>query len=396
MRHPTISSDYETVRLKWPSWLPKKCPHCQSSVKYLYADNGKLVHTLTGIVYQVMTYYACSNDKCPYFHQEFCPVPRYDYGERSYGADVFREIADEFLLYRSPIESIHLKLTTRYTLKISERTVTRICDDILNLKAYNIDQNTKSMLRANPFVILGIDGQDPGKNGKALWLFMDLLTNRVLFTCVIDSINYILLHEMIEQIKAEYNVDILGFVSDKQNTLVKCCATFYKDIPHQFCQYHFRRNTWNHLEMLDSNIFLPLKKKLSSLYIHTANATATVYFEGLGNRSVKEVFAPIDQDFQKMLKIRNKTFKQLRGIWLYQTVKKYVHGMQEQAKKMDPSLRMTIIFKRTYEAIIPELDKLAPNYTEIVAIYPFFREITDILNQTELKGIEQQVLLDEV
>ncbi len=396
MRHPTISSDYETIRLKWPSWLPKICPHCQSSIKYRYADNGKLVHTLTGVINQIITYYVCTNENCPYFHQPFCPFPRYDYGERSYGADVFREIAEELLLYRSSIESIYLKLTTRYTLKISKRTVSRICDDILNLKAYQIDQNTKSMLEENPCIVLGIDGQDPGKNGKSLWLFMDLLTNRVIFTCVVDSINHVILHGMIEQIKAEYDVEILGFVSDKQNLLVKCCAMFYEDIPHQFCQYHFRRNTWNHLEMLDSNIFLPLKKILSKLYIHTANATVTVHFEGLGNRSVREVFAPIDQDFQKMLKMRNKTFKQLRGLWLYQTVKKYIQGMQLQAKKMDPSLRITIIFKRTYEVISAKLEKLTPFYTELVTIYPFFGEITEILNQTELKGIEQQVLLDEV
>jgi hypothetical protein len=80
----------------------------------------------------------------------------------------------------------------------------------------------------------------------------------------------------------------------------------------------------------------------------------------------------------------------------YQTVKKYVQGMQQQAKKMDPSLRVTIIFKRTYEGIIAKLEKLTPYYTELVTIYPFFSEITELLNQTEVKGIEQQVLLDEV
>ena len=91
--------EYETIRLRWPSWLPKKCPHCQSSVQYRYADNGKRVHTLTGIVNQITTYYVCTKDSCAYSRQPFCPELRLDYGERIYGSDVFREIVEDFFFF---------------------------------------------------------------------------------------------------------------------------------------------------------------------------------------------------------------------------------------------------------------------------------------------------------
>jgi len=396
MQYPSKSSEYETHRLKWPDWLPRVCPQCQAKVKFKYADNGKKIHTLYGIVYQIVCFYSCTDEKCSLYQQPFNPNPRFDYSERYYGADVFREISEEFLLYKSSINSIYLKLKEKFNVSISERTVARICDDILNLKAYSIDQNTKAMLQGNSMVLLGLDGQDPGKNGKALWIFMDVLRNRVLYTWIVDSINYQRLHEVIEEITAEYGIKLMGFVSDKQNTIVKCCKTYYPDIPHQFCQYHFLRNTWNHLETLDSNLFLSLKKVLNSLYIHKANSTAKIHFEGIGKRSVREMFQPVEKDFQTMLKIRNKTFKQLRGFWLYVQLKEYTENMREQAKKMDNSLRIIKIFNRTWKAILEELDKYSSIFRQISVIQPLFVEVFHILNDSQAEWLEQQVMLDEI
>ncbi len=56
MNRATFSEEYETVRVGYPSELNHVCPVCRSKVKYRYPDNGKLVHTLEGDVYQVVNF----------------------------------------------------------------------------------------------------------------------------------------------------------------------------------------------------------------------------------------------------------------------------------------------------------------------------------------------------
>ncbi|MCK5344550.1 MAG: hypothetical protein KAR20_14150, partial [Candidatus Heimdallarchaeota archaeon] len=99
MKYKSFSDEYETKRLPWPNWLPQTCPFCGSGIRHLYADNGKKVHTLDGIIYQIINYYQCINTDCISLQKPFNPHMRFDYSSREYGSDVFRFIAEEFLLY---------------------------------------------------------------------------------------------------------------------------------------------------------------------------------------------------------------------------------------------------------------------------------------------------------
>lgn len=239
-------------------------------MKYRYPDNGKLVHSLEGDVYQVVNLYSCTNENCELNKVAFNPSPRFDYSNRHFGADVFSLIAEEFLLYKQKPDQIHLRFTLKYRLDISIDTVRRIGDYILKLKALNIDEKTVELVKKQGFILLALDGQDPGGDAPSIWCFIDLCSNRILATRKFDSLDHETLRDTIEEITELYGVKIIGWVSDKQNVITKCHDTFYPEIPHQYCQYHFLRNIWNHLIALDSNIFLPLKKALNSLYIHTA------------------------------------------------------------------------------------------------------------------------------
>lgn len=63
MNRATFSEEYETVRVGYPSELNHACHVCRSNVKYRYPDNGKLVYTLEGDVYQVVNLYQVVNFK---------------------------------------------------------------------------------------------------------------------------------------------------------------------------------------------------------------------------------------------------------------------------------------------------------------------------------------------
>ena len=381
MRYKTNSEEYKTIRVGFPKELNLKCPLCEFDVKFQYANDGKLVHTLDGDINQIVNLYKCTNGECEFHDKAFNPAPRFDYGDRYYGADVFRLIAEEFLIYDLKPEQIYKRLTKKYQLSISPETVNRICDDVLMLKSLKIDEKTLQLIRKQGYILLGLDGQDPGGDAPALWNFMDLISNRVLATRKFDSLDYKTLHRHIEEICEVYGVKVIGWVSDKQNVIVKCHDEFYSDIPHQYCQYHFLRNTWNHLAALDSNIYMPLKKTITGLYIHTASKNSTVYFENVGKVSIREVFKNTDKDLQVMIKARNKVFKELRGVWLYEKLTEYVDKMEKVLKDLDPNLRFTKILTRTATTLRAALDNVKCHYDDVCELNDDFQQIRQIFGK---------------
>ena len=141
MNRKTYSEKHETVRISYPKELNKAFIVCGSKEKFKYPDGGKLVHTLEGDIYQVMNYYACTNEVCELSEKAFNPKPIFDYGDGYFGADVFRLVADESLLFNQKLGQIHHRLITNYQLDISSATIARMCDDILKLKCPKMKGN---------------------------------------------------------------------------------------------------------------------------------------------------------------------------------------------------------------------------------------------------------------
>jgi len=398
MNLPAYSDDYDYVRIFYPSKLDHKCPLCQYPVVHMYADAGKLVHCLEGDIYQVVELYCCTNSDCKCSKRPFNPSPRFDYGNRYYGADVFRFVANEFLppLNLKP-EQIKNRMYRMYPyFQISLATINRMCDDILKVKSFNIDLKTHKIIQEQGFILLGMDGQDPGTNAPAVWAFMDLIVNRILASVKFDTLDHNILHDFLTSLEAYYGVPILGWVTDKQNVITKCHDTFYVDIPHQYCQYHFQTHLWNHIECLDSKIFLPLKKSITKLYIHSASLSKTVDFEILGKKSVREVFKPIDLDLQSMIRMRNKRFKSLRGLWLFDKLTDYIKRARESMLEINSELRVAKIMNKTFNDLQTKLDEVHNIYEEVSNFNNWFQKINNLFNQEQITWQEKQRQLDLV
>ncbi len=396
MKHETESDEYDTCRLSWPDDLDRKCPICGAKIRFCGSDDGKLVHTLEGTIHQVVNLYRCTSATCLLHERAFNLHPRFDYGKRRYGADVFRLVAEELLVIHSRPEQIWQRLTLKHGVDISERTVSRMCDDVANLKAHQVDQRTRELLAADPQVLLGFDGQEPGEGGKVLWMFLDLLKNRVLHTCVADSMDHEALRREIEWFRASLGITFAGWVSDKQGSIVKCHDLYYPAVPHQYCQFHFLRNTWKHAEALDSNIFLPLQKALNHLYIHAVAKDVEVDFEGVGRKAVREVFAPIERDFRSMLHKRNVTFEGLRGIWLYDTLAAYAAKMRAILRGLDPAYRLARIYRQTLEGVDEALKGVETAVSDSRLLFGLFQDVRQALGDPARPWLEQQVAMDDV
>jgi len=147
---------------------------------------------------------------------------------------------------------------------------------------------------------------------------------------------------------------------------------------------------------LDCNVYLPLRKTVNGLYIHAASKNTAVYFEGIGNLPVREVFKEVDADLQVMIKARNKTFKELRGVWLFEQLGAYVDKMDALARHMDPTFRFTIIFARTAAILRAKLEEVRDKYEEACLLFGLFGEIREELKDPGRSWLDQQDALDEI
>ncbi len=219
---------------------------------------------------------------------------------------------------------------------------------------------------------------------------MNLISNRVLTTRKFESLDYKILYRNIEEIFKFYGVKIIGWVSDKQNAITKWHDTFYQDIPHQHCQYHFLKNKWNYLASLECNIYMSLKKTIGGLYIHIASKNTIIYFENVGKVTIREVFKNTDKDLQVMIKLRNKVLKKLRGARLYEKLTEYVNKIDDVLKDLDPYFQFTKFLNRKASTLKGALNDVKRYYDDVCELNLYFQQIRQIFGENKSSKEEKE------
>ncbi|MHA1612889.1 MAG: hypothetical protein ACTSYU_12605 [Promethearchaeota archaeon] len=396
MYRPSNSDSYNTDYLAWPDHISRRCNICGTPLKFAHADNGKLIHTLDGDIQQVAYKYTCPNEKCENFKRYFNPAPRYDYDQHYFGKDVLNRISREIFVFKQNPGQIHLRLTLDYSLNISLRTVQRMYNDCILVKADRIDKNTEEQITDNKGIVMAADAQDPGAGMDAIWLFTDCLTGRVFHTKQSKTMPSEKLQIEIQGILAKFNTPLLGFVSDKQGSIVTCMKNYFPQVPHQYCTWHFASHLWDHMEFFDAKIYASLKSGLTNLYIHGLSTTTKAYFAGSGKLYVREVFAEIDNDLQKLLKYRSKRFRSLRGLAIYRSLKRFVKDMEETGTQITANDRFGKIFFRTIDVLKVLLESVQERFFESLFMYDTFKVIYFLLYMPILERADRQQQLDHV
>ena len=396
MYRPSSSDSYHTEYLAWPDLVSRRCNCCGIPLKFAHADNGKLIHTLQGDIHQIVYYYTCPNEKCGQHNQYINPAPRYDYEKNYYGKDVINLVSREIFIFKQNPEQIHLRLTLNYSLDISLRTVQRMYNDCILVKAGQIDRKTEEEICGNKGIILAADGQDPGSGLDAIWLFTDCLSGRVLHTQQTKAMPSNKLQEVVHQILKKYQTSLLGFVSDKQNSLVKCLQVYFPQVPHQYCTWHFAGHLWDHLEVFDSQIYTFLKSGINRLYIHSKSSTSQAFFEGHGKLLIRNVFQEIDGDLQKLLKFRSKRFQSLRGLAIYRSLKRYIKDMNKGLSHFTRSTRFEKIYQKTLEILQHLVEEVQERFFEALFMYDTFKVLYQLLYMPNLERANRQQQLDNV
>ena len=313
-----------TRYVTYPSEMNYSCPLCDSHASYAYSSSGHSYIDFNGYFNDFVRYYECTNPQCPLHSEPFNPAPPQVLPYKRYSLSVWKWIAQEAKIYKEKPKNIRKRIRKKFRISISEGTIRNCIKEIDSFLSHEIDKRTKEILKEQGKILIALDGQKPDDEGNALWLFVDLISNRVLDVKILSTADADTLHDCIENILKTYDVELLGGVSDKQGSIRAMRETYYEDLPWQYCHFHFLQNAWRPMAAKDANLHKRLKKSVHGLYILSASKTSKVNFEGIGKRSVRTVFEKVEKQLRAILKEYTRKFKKLRGITTYENLKQYV------------------------------------------------------------------------
>ena len=387
-----IKSKYIT----YPEELNHKCIACGSQVEFCYPSGG---HTYAGFfnkIKEIRKFYRCTNLECDLFNKTFNPTPLNVLPFKRYSLAVWKWIAKEAKIYGQKPVQICERIQGEFGVEISEGTIRNYINEIDVYLSNEIDKKTLEIVSTQGEIILALDGQKPDDKGAALWLFVDLLSNRVLKICLLNSADHLTLHSKVEQILKAYGVKLKALISDKQNSIVKMRDRFYPKVPHQYCHFHFLQNLWNHIEVKDGNLHKKLKKVVNNLYIVSAAKSVKINFDGLGKASIREVFHEVEIVLKSIIKAQSRKFKRLRGINVYEKVSSFVNETEQILLTEDTDHKVVELMKRTSDSLRRSLDEFKEQYEVCVELNKSFQVIRKALRKEPKRDGKNAINLSEV
>ena len=208
-----------------------------------------------------------------------------------------------------------------------------------------------------------------------MWLFVDLISNRVLKIIILESADHETLYALVEEILTIYEIELVGQVSDKQGSIVKMRDTYYAEIPHQYYHFHFLQNLWNHIEIKNGNLHKELSKTVNNLHILTFSKTSKIFFEGIGKAPIREVFREVEQSLRTLVKAKTRKFEHLRGIEVYERLHRYVEEMDQVLAAEDPDRKIVQLMNKTADSLHDPLKETENRYKACIELYGAFQSI---------------------
>jgi len=379
MRYSPSEPGLQTKYIRHPADLEGNCFCCGHALEDAYVTAGHRYHDFAGDVNEIRYLMRCTNSACILYNRPYNSTPSEVLPFKQNSFAVWKWIAEEAILYNQNPEQIHNRILERFELNISKNTIRNYIDEIEVLVSHEIDEKTRKLLKIQGIIILALDGQKPEENGKALWLFVDLLSNRILKVVILESADSETLHKLVEDILNDFQVKLVGLVSDKQNNLTKLHDDWYSDVPHQYCHFHFLQNIWNHIEVKDTALRTILAKGIKKLYICSVSKQVTRNFEALGTQQVREVFKKIEQKLRRIVKGQTKKFEKLGGVNSYHDLMAYWEELERKLNTEQNKTKDHQILIKTANDIKQILQDTQNVYEDCITLQQVFEAIREWL-----------------
>lgn len=247
--------------------LTDRCPDCGGYLRCDYR-NHRTITCLGQILQLHLSIRRCHNPACPRYCRPYRPEAEGSLAlpGHEFGLEVIALIGSLRYRQHRSVPEIHQDLLSRGVV-ICERTVTNLLDRYDELLAVRLTDSgrLRGILTQQKRVILALDGLQPDVGHEVLWVLRDCLSGEVLLARSLLSSTKQDLVKLIEEVRHDLPVPIIGAISDGQHSIRNAVACALPGVPHQLCHFHYLREAARPIYEADRHAKKELKKRVRGI-----------------------------------------------------------------------------------------------------------------------------------
>lgn len=241
----------------------RACPQCGAR-RHVRCSRKRSIHTLSGSLRLIVKLVQCCHKQCD-FTKTFAPEQEAEYAMPRWGIgwDVFCWIGQRRFSRHWSVPQIRLELVDSYDIALSDDAIEDHIASYQNMVAarHRDLQKMQEAYREADEVVLSIDGLQPEKGHETLYVVREVTRNRVWFaepllSSATDEIRKLFVRA--KQLAESLNLNVVLWISDKQDAFLKCIGEEFPGVPHRYCENHFFRDLAQPVVEIDSTA----KKKM--------------------------------------------------------------------------------------------------------------------------------------
>ncbi|MHA1229535.1 MAG: hypothetical protein ACTSPQ_02710 [Candidatus Helarchaeota archaeon] len=254
-------------------------------------------------------------------------------------------------------------------------------------------EETKRLFSKNGEIFLMLNGQKLNKKDHMLWTFIDTITDRILHMAYLMTSNSKIFSEIMLKIQDKYVVPIKSIVFNHQLSLVKTLKEAFPGFPHQYCHFHFLKNSSRSISPFDLHLHVELAKCLNKLAYYRLNAPDIDFIINNTTYNIKNMVSMILEDITRPINRKSRNFDFFNGFELYNYQKKFIDMIkiiQSLISDNNKFYKILLKIENTIKIVLKQNKNLYNNVRQLAHL---FNEIRDILsaqnkNSNEVKKRE--------
>ena len=246
------------------------CPACGRRMR-IRCDRTRIVHTFAGPVRLAAKLLQCRNTKCT-TGRTFAPEEEAEYAMPRWGIgwDVFCWMGQRRFARHWSVCQIRHELADSYDIPLSDDAIEDHLASYQNMVAARHQDVGEMELayRDTNKVVLTIDGLQPEKGHETLYVVREATRNRVWFAEPLLSGTTAEIRKLFvraKQLARMLRLNVVLWISDKQDAFLKCVAGEFPGVPHRYCENHFFRDLAKPVFDLDSTAKTRMRGKIRGL-----------------------------------------------------------------------------------------------------------------------------------
>ena len=256
------SKDFPRIQ-SYPLPRLNKCVECGTVTNEKYRTNVRHIRRFGGSQELIEHISTCPNPECARFNHNIYPE-RLTPPSSAYHWEVILEVGRLRRQEQKTFNEITQILKDRHVPIGSSSSCAKHLFRYYEIYELGWTEYTLSTQCQGQDVILAMDGAKPENGTPTLYLISDAQQALVYHS---DWLLYSgkdqlkgLLHHV-----SQLDLNIVGFISDKQRAILLAVREIFGDIPHQFCQFHWIQAAFRRLSDHDRQMNKELKKRLRKL-----------------------------------------------------------------------------------------------------------------------------------